>query len=164
MSLCASTLLRLSKGYAPLGLMQRVTKGPQFNHVRLLSTTPSMKKISSEESFILRHQAASDKSANRDWFLLRAASVGMLTSIAGCFILPGNAVVDFVTVTLLAHHTYVGISHIIGDYVPLFTKPWFAQMVKQFWFVFALISLGLMYNFNYNGAGFSNALVGFFKL
>jgi len=95
---------------------------------------------------------------------MRVGSVGSLVALAGCFIVPGNALVDFATVTLLAHHTWTGVDHVFADYLPLFTKPWFVSMVKTFWFILSLLSLGLLYSFNYNGAGFSNALVGFFKL
>lgn len=164
MSLCASTLVRLSKGYAPVSLVQRVTKGCQLSQASRVSTTAPMMKTSGAESFMLRHQEESSKTSNRDWIVLRVGSVGLLASLAGSFIVPGNAVIDFVAVSLLAHHTWTGIDHILGDYLPLFTKPWFVSMAKYAWFIISLISLGLMYSFNYNGAGFSNALYGFFKL
>uniref|UniRef100_H2YQV3 Succinate dehydrogenase [ubiquinone] cytochrome b small subunit n=1 Tax=Ciona savignyi TaxID=51511 RepID=H2YQV3_CIOSA len=128
------------------------------------NTSTSCNEISSQESFDLRHQVSSLKKSNTNWVAYRVGSVGLLAAVAGCFICPGNSVVDYATVTLLVHHNYFGLKSVLADYMPLFFKDGFTNLVVVMWLITSIITLGLLYAFNYNNIGFSKAVNNFFKL
>ncbi|CAK8694684.1 succinate dehydrogenase [ubiquinone] cytochrome b small subunit, mitochondrial-like [Clavelina lepadiformis] len=128
------------------------------------STSSQCISQSSEREFLLRHQVSSEKKTNKNWVIYRVASLGLLGGMVGCFLAPGNAVIDFATVTLLVHHNYFGLKSVIADYAPLVFKDWFTSMLYFTWLLISIVTLGLLYSFNYNNIGFSKALTNFFKL
>ncbi|XP_002128308.4 succinate dehydrogenase [ubiquinone] cytochrome b small subunit, mitochondrial [Ciona intestinalis] len=132
--------------------------------IQTINTSSAHNEISSQESFELRHQVSSMKKNNTNWVMYRAGSVGLLAAVAGCFICPGNVIVDFTTVTLIVHHNYFGIKSVLADYMPLFFKDGLTNIVMIAWLIISIVTLGLLYAFNYNNIGFSKAVNNFFKL
>jgi len=124
----------------------------------------SLSGMSGPESYALRHQTESQKKSAGKWKTYRMLSVGLLGSCVGCFAFPGNPLIDFVTVTLLVHHNHFGINSVIADYAPLFLPKFGVNLLGGIWLSISIITLILLLSFNYNGAGFSNSVSGFFKL
>lgn len=131
---------------------------------KVFSTCSTVNGVQSGDKFFLRHQLESKHVSGSKWKLYRVASVGLLGGLAACFICPGNALVDFATVTLLVHHNYAGLNAVIADYCPLFFSDGITTAVKNLWFVISVITLALLYGFNYRDVGFSKTLVALFKL
>jgi len=124
----------------------------------------SLSGMSGPESYELRHQVESERQSAGKWKTYRMLSVGLLGSCVGCFVMPGNPIVDFVTVTLLVHHNHFGINSVIADYAPLFLPKFAVNLLGYIWLSISIVTLVLLLSFNYNGAGFSNSVSGFFKL
>ena len=145
-----------------------------FNRNKLLLCGPTSTRLfenkslsggmSKPESYELRHQVESEKQYSSKWKTYRILSVGLLGSCVGCFVMPGNPVVDFFTVTLLVHHNHFGINSVIADYAPLFLSKFGVNLLRYIWLSISIVTLALLLSFNYNGAGFSNSVSGFFKL
>lgn len=131
---------------------------------RVFSTSPTVVGAQSSEKFYLRHQEESQHVSASKWKLYRVASVGLLGGLTACFLCPGNAIVDFATVTLLVHHNYAGLNAVIADYCPLFFPDGITAALKNFWLLISILTLALLYGFNYNNVGFSKTLVALFKL
>lgn len=129
-----------------------------------LFANKSLSGMSGPETYELRHHVESEKQYSRKWKTYRILSVGLLGSCVGCFVMPGNPIVDFVTVTLLVHHNHFGINSVIADYAPLFLPKFGVKLLGYIWISISIVTLALLLSFNYNGAGFSNSVSGFFKL
>ena len=69
-------------------------------------------------------------------------------------------------ITFLSKCLFVfrGLKSVISDYAPLFFKPGVVNTFMFVWMVISIVTLALLYNFNYNNIGFSKALVNFFHL
>jgi len=125
---------------------------------------PSRKLMSGADSYELRHQVESTHESSSKWKSYRILSMGLLGGCIGSLAFPGNALIDFATVTLLVHHNHFGIKSIIADYAPLFLNKWFIEIIYGTWLLISIVTLALLYSFNYNGAGFSRSVSGFLKL
>ena len=124
----------------------------------------SLSGMSGPESYALRHQTESERQSAGKWKTYRMLSVGLLGSCVGCLAFPGNPMLDFVTVTLLVHHNHFGINSVIADYAPLILPQFGVNLLGSIWLTISIVTLILLLSFNYNGAGFSNSVSGFFKM
>lgn len=128
------------------------------------STTSAVVSSQQSEKFYLRHQKESKHVSGTKWKIYRIASVGLLGGLTACFLCPGNALVDYTTVALLVHHNYAGLNSVLADYMPLAFPDSVTKLTMNLWLIVSIITLALLFSFNYNNVGFSKSLVAFFKL